>query len=121
MSYEEKRQTMMKIFLETQDFWSMKELEKMGSKRGVGRNSFVPSFSRRCFNWAAVSQTIQEIVKSLVDDDMVRMEKIGSGNFYFAFSSAVGQKRKVRTHLMCGATLIDCSLGHDSPDGRAGW
>ena len=47
----------------------MKELEKLGSKRGV------------------VQQTVEEVVKSLVDDRLVECEKIGSGNFYWAFPS----------------------------------
>jgi hypothetical protein len=49
--------------------FNMKELEKEASKRGV------------------VAQTVEEVVKSLVDDRLVECEKIGSGNFYWSFPS----------------------------------
>jgi hypothetical protein len=35
----------------------------------------------------AVSQTVEEVVKSLVDDRLAECEKIGSGNFYWSFPS----------------------------------
>ncbi|RYG46722.1 hypothetical protein EON67_09230, partial [archaeon] len=35
----------------------------------------------------AVSQTIKDIVQSLVDDNLIEVDKIGSGNFYWAFPS----------------------------------
>ena len=47
----------------------MQELESIGSKAGV------------------VSNTIKDVVQSLVDDRLVDVERIGSGNYYWAFPS----------------------------------
>ena len=35
----------------------------------------------------AVTQTIKDVLQSLVDDNMVTLEKIGAKNFYYAFPS----------------------------------
>lgn len=47
----------------------MKEMEKIGGKAGV------------------VTQTIKDVLQSLVDDSMVDLEKIGSANYYWSFPS----------------------------------
>lgn len=49
--------------------YNLKELEKEAGRRGV------------------VEKTVEEVVKSLVDDRFVECEKIGSGNFYWSFPS----------------------------------
>jgi Fe2+ or Zn2+ uptake regulation protein len=69
LSLEEKREIMLNICLESKDVFNLKDLEKLGSKAGV------------------VLQTVKDVVQSLTDDRMVEVDKIGSGNFYWAFPS----------------------------------
>lgn len=41
-----------------------------------------------------VSQSVKEVLQSLVDDEKIDSDKIGSGNFFWAFPSKAIQKRK---------------------------
>ena len=59
MSLEDKRKTLLSIFHETKSAFLLKDIEKLGAKRGV------------------VLQSIKDVLQSLVDDDLVNMEKIG--------------------------------------------
>ncbi|KAH6913826.1 meiotic nuclear division protein 1 [Coprinopsis sp. MPI-PUGE-AT-0042] len=73
LSAEEKRVKMLEILHETKDFYQLKELEKLGPKmKGI------------------VSQSVKEVVQSLVDDGLVQMDKIGSSNFFWSFPSQRG-------------------------------
>ena len=54
---------MLEIF-KSAEVYSLKELEKLGAKKGV------------------LSQSIPDIVKGLVDEGLVDMDKIGGGNLY---------------------------------------
>ncbi|KAI7843270.1 hypothetical protein COHA_003103 [Chlorella ohadii] len=74
MSAEEKRQTLLGIFHETKDVFTLKDIEKLGSKRGV------------------VQQTIKDVVQSLVDDDMVHQERIGASNYFWSFPGEAAAK-----------------------------
>lgn len=70
LSFEEKRKRLAELFYETKDFWTLKELEKMGSKqKGI------------------VLQSIKEILESLVSDNLVISEKIGTSNYFWSFPS----------------------------------
>ena len=77
VSAEEKSRRMLEIF-KSAEVYSLKELEKLGVKKGV------------------LSQSIPDIVKGLVDDGLVDMDKIGGGNFYWALPSKQGQRKKAR-------------------------
>ncbi|KAH0589467.1 hypothetical protein H2248_005214 [Termitomyces sp. 'cryptogamus'] len=73
LSVEEKRVRLLEIFHETKDFYQLKELEKLGPKmKGI------------------VSQSVKEILQSLIDDGLVQGDKIGSSNFYWSFPSQRG-------------------------------
>ena len=66
LSFEEKRKRLAEIFYETKDFWTLKEIEKMGSKqKGI------------------VLQSIKEILDSLVSDNLVTCEKIGTSIYFY--------------------------------------
>ncbi|KAH0827738.1 Mnd1 family-domain-containing protein [Lanmaoa asiatica] len=68
LSAEEKRVKLLEIFHE-----SLKELEKLGPKlKGI------------------VSQSVKEVLQSLVDDGLVQSDKIGSSNFFWSFPSQRG-------------------------------
>ncbi|KAG7098514.1 hypothetical protein E1B28_000458 [Marasmius oreades] len=63
LSVEEKRTKLLELFHETKDFYQLKELEKLAPKmKGI------------------VSQSVKEILQSLVDDGLVQADKIGSSN-----------------------------------------
>ncbi|KAF9647269.1 hypothetical protein BDM02DRAFT_3098387, partial [Thelephora ganbajun] len=73
LSTEEKRVKLVQILHETKDFFQLKELEKLGPKMtGI------------------VSQSIKEVVQSLVDDGLVQYNKIGSPNCTFSAVSRFG-------------------------------
>jgi len=69
VSAEEKQVRILSIFSESQSVFNLKEVEKLGAKKGV------------------VQQTIKDINQLLVDDGKVDTDKIGSGNFYWSFAS----------------------------------
>ena len=50
--------------------FKLKELEKLGKKAGV------------------VEQTVKEVLQSLVDDNLVNQDKVGSNNVFYSFPSA---------------------------------
>ncbi|KAJ7647335.1 meiotic nuclear division protein 1 [Roridomyces roridus] len=73
LSLEEKRVKLLEIFHESKDFYQLKELEKLGPKlKGI------------------VSQSVKEVLQSLVDDGLVQGDKIGSSNFFWSFPSQRG-------------------------------
>jgi len=41
-----------------------------------------------------VSQSVKDVLQSLVDEEKVDFDKIGSGNFFWSFPSKASQKRK---------------------------
>ncbi|KAK9668465.1 hypothetical protein RND81_13G062700 [Saponaria officinalis] len=82
LSLEEKREKMLQIFYDSQDFFLLKELEKMGPKKGV------------------ISQSVKDVVQSLVDDDLVLKDKIGSSIYFWSLPSTAGnQLRNVSRKL----------------------
>ncbi|KAL4856728.1 Meiotic nuclear division protein 1 [Chlorella vulgaris] len=93
MSLEEKRQTLLDVFHSSKDIFSLKarrkrasEVEKQGSARGV------------------VLQSVKEVLQSLVDDDLVHGEKIGTSNFFWSFPSEAAVK--LDAQLAAAATRL---------------
>ena len=86
MSLEEKRVKLKEIIFEGKCVWNLKELEKVGSKAGI------------------VQQSIKDVLQSLVDDNMVDAEKIGSSNYFWGFSSKLQMKKKSRIRQMESST-----------------
>ncbi|EKM54279.1 uncharacterized protein PHACADRAFT_146090 [Phanerochaete carnosa HHB-10118-sp] len=84
LSAEEKRVRLLEIFHETKDFFQLKELEKLGPKmKGI------------------VSQSVKEVLQSLVDDGLVQADKIGSSNFFWSFPSQRGAMVSSPLRLSC--------------------
>ncbi|CAL9109462.1 unnamed protein product [Musa textilis] len=82
LSLDEKREQMLQIFYESQDFFLLKELEKLGPKKGV------------------ISQSVKDVVQSLVDDDLVLKDKIGTSVYFWSLPSCAGnQLRNTRSKL----------------------
>uniref|UniRef100_A0A3P9MTE2 Meiotic nuclear division protein 1 homolog n=1 Tax=Poecilia reticulata TaxID=8081 RepID=A0A3P9MTE2_POERE len=77
LSLEEKRTRMMEIFLESKDVFQLKDIEKIAPKsKGIA------------------PMTVKEVLQSLVDDNMVDCERIGTSNYYWAFPSKTLHARK---------------------------
>ncbi|KAM3321148.1 meiotic nuclear division protein 1 isoform X3 [Capsicum chacoense] len=86
LSLEEKREKMLQIFYDSQDFFLLKELEKLGPKKGV------------------ISQSVKDVIQSLVDDDLVFKDKIGTSVYFWSLPSCAGNQlrtvsRKLETDL----------------------
>uniref|UniRef100_A0AAY4A9D8 Meiotic nuclear division protein 1 homolog n=1 Tax=Denticeps clupeoides TaxID=299321 RepID=A0AAY4A9D8_9TELE len=77
---EEKRSRMMEIFFETKDVFQLKDIEKIAPKsKGI------------------TPMSVKEVLQSLVDDNMVDSERVGTSNYYWAFPSKAlhARKRKI--------------------------
>ncbi|KAL8498202.1 hypothetical protein ACS0TY_021508 [Phlomoides rotata] len=82
LSLEEKREKMLQIFYDSQDFFLLKELEKSGPKKGV------------------ITQSVKDVVQSLVDDDLVFKDKIGTSVYFWSLPSCAGnQLRNIQKKL----------------------
>ena len=115
LSIEEKRQRMLQLFHEKKEFLLLKEVERVAFKeKGI------------------VSQSVKEVLQSLVDDDMVNSDKIGSSVYFWAFpsNSLVMKKKKLneltvklnkdsqRSKELCNAISELSKDRKDSPDRR---
>lgn len=113
LSFEEKRKRMVDYFMDKKDFFQLKELERfLPKEKGI------------------VSQSVKEVLQSLVDDRLVEQEKIGTSNYFFSFPSQALQKRRNKIEqLMKEISSIreqiievdrKISLGHEErfDDGR---
>ncbi|XP_019717952.1 meiotic nuclear division protein 1 homolog isoform X2 [Hippocampus comes] len=79
LSLEEKRSRMMEIFFETKDVFQLKDIEKIAPKtKGI------------------TPMTVKEVLQSLVDDNMVDCERVGTSNYYWAFPSKALHTRELK-------------------------
>ncbi|KAI9281017.1 meiotic nuclear division protein 1 [Sporodiniella umbellata] len=78
VSADEKRKRIQKIFHESGEFFQLKDIEKLGAKRGV------------------VSQSVKDVLMSLVDDGLVTMDKIGTSNYFWSYPSAAIQANQTK-------------------------
>ncbi|XP_032390853.1 meiotic nuclear division protein 1 homolog [Etheostoma spectabile] len=77
LSLEEKRSRMMEIFFETKDVFQLKDIEKIAPKtKGI------------------TPMSVKDVLQSLVDDNMVDCERVGTSNYYWAFPSKALHARK---------------------------
>uniref|UniRef100_A0A3Q3VTZ8 Meiotic nuclear division protein 1 homolog n=1 Tax=Mola mola TaxID=94237 RepID=A0A3Q3VTZ8_MOLML len=68
---------MMEIFFETKDVFQLKDIEKIAPKtKGIA------------------SMTVKDVLQSLVDDNMVDCERVGTSNYYWSFPSKAMHARK---------------------------
>ena len=68
VSFEEKRIRMLELFYEKREFFTLKELEKIAPKeKGI------------------VAQAVKDVLQTLVDDGLVRSEKIGTSVYFWTF------------------------------------
>lgn len=68
VSFEEKRIRLLQLFYERKEFFTLKELEKIAAKeKGI------------------VAQAVKDVLQTLVDDGLVRSEKIGTSVYFWTF------------------------------------
>lgn len=93
LSRDEKLSKLLEVFHETKEFYTLKEVEKMGREKGL------------------ISNQIKEILQTLVDDGQVDSEKIGQSLYYWAFpSKALKLKQKQFTELMGNSKTLNDKL-----------
>ncbi|KAI6648021.1 hypothetical protein LOD99_8348 [Oopsacas minuta] len=85
LSLDDKRQKIMQIFAEKQEFFQLKEIEVL-AKKEKGLNPM----------------QVKDLVQSLVDDDMIDMEKVGISSYYWAFRSKLSAKKKLKLDTVKG-------------------
>ncbi|XP_050218621.1 meiotic nuclear division protein 1 homolog isoform X1 [Mercurialis annua] len=76
LSLDEKREKILQIFYDSQDFFLLKELEKLGPKKGV------------------ISQSVKDVVQTLVDDDLASKDKIGTSVYFWSLPSCAGNQMR---------------------------
>lgn len=68
VSLDEKRARMLQLFYEKREFFTLKELEKIAPKeKGI------------------VAQSVKDVLQNLIDDGLVRTDKIGTSIYFWAF------------------------------------
>ncbi|KAG5460541.1 MAG: Mnd1 family-domain-containing protein [Olpidium bornovanus] len=84
------------------DFFQLKELEKIGPKqKGI------------------VAQSVKEALQSLVDDNLVTMEKIGTSNYYWSFPSTALQQVRLPSLQTLGSPRFRVTRLSDADRGTA--
>jgi len=79
MSRDDKLIAMQELMMESQDIWTLKDLEKeCPKKKGI------------------TAMSVKDVLQELVDNDLVSFDKIGSGNFYWCFPSEALNRRKIQ-------------------------
>ncbi|CAB4425116.1 unnamed protein product [Rhizophagus irregularis] len=77
LSLAEKRKRLEALFHETKEFYQLKELERDAPKmKGI------------------VTNTVKDVLQSLVDDNLVNTDKIGTSNYYWSFPSSALQSNR---------------------------
>ncbi|KOC65436.1 Meiotic nuclear division protein 1 like protein [Habropoda laboriosa] len=90
VSLDEKRTRMLQLFYERREFFTLKELEKIAPKeKGI------------------VGQSVKDVLQALVDDGLVRSEKIGTSVYFWTFPgeniTAIEQRISEATKKIVGA------------------
>ena len=76
VSFEEKRTRLLSIFTTDPTFYHIKEIEKLGAKKGIH------------------PMIIKDVLDSLIGDNLVDQEKVGASNYYLALPSKVFQAKQ---------------------------
>ncbi|MEJ1275528.1 hypothetical protein NN561_006425 [Cricetulus griseus] len=94
---------MMEIFFETKDVFQLKDLEKLASKeKGI------------------TAMSVKVVLQSLVDDGMIDCERIGTSNYYWAFSKQ-SQGMKGLTFQLWEGSQRHANLQKSIEKARIGW
>jgi DNA repair exonuclease SbcCD ATPase subunit len=79
VSHDDKLSGMQALMMESNDVWTLKELEKECPRRkGI------------------IAQSVKDVLQELCDNDLVSSDKIGSGNFFWCFPADAYNRRTVQ-------------------------
>lgn len=93
LSREQKRERLLQIFHDDEEFYQLKDLEKMAKERGL------------------IQKQVKEILQTLLDDGLVDSDKIGSSLFYWSFSNKLQTaKEKQKEELRDTKAKLDDKL-----------
>lgn len=105
LSLEEKRIKVLEIFHDSSDVFLLKDVEKLAVKKGV------------------TFQSVKDVVQSLVDDDLLHQEKIGTSNYFWAFPSEASVKLelslKAERNKLDASTVLKTELEEQIKSARA--
>lgn len=90
----------MDLFYAKQDFFLLKELEKIAPKE-KGPSAIVHLFLGQSLMHSfpylgIVAQSVKDVVQSLVDDNLVDTDKIGTSVYFWAFPSKATAHRQAK-------------------------
>ncbi|KAL5962158.1 hypothetical protein TSMEX_010114 [Taenia solium] len=115
LSADEKRERMIELFYEKNEFFTLKELERL-----CHREKGIPSM------------TVKDVLLSLVSDGLVNSDKIGASVYFWAFPSKAGQNRRKKIECLeseisdlesrfrdLEKTLAEARLGKEETSERA--
>ncbi|KAG4301078.1 hypothetical protein PCK1_002777 [Pneumocystis canis] len=94
LSLAEKRLRLEELFHESKEFFQLKEVLNSSSLFTYG------STDRGYQEKKIMIQSIKDILQSLVDDGIVKMDKIGTSNYFWSFPSEAKQSRQNRITAM---------------------
>jgi vacuolar-type H+-ATPase subunit I/STV1 len=89
LSLEDKRRKMSEIFKDDPSFYHLKDIEKLGTKKGI------------------TYQSIKDVLDSLVNDYLVETDKIGSSSFFWALPSKIYHIKKTQMEKNIQALSTD--------------
>jgi len=76
VSAAEKKERMLKVFRESKDVFTKKEIESRSTKAGI------------------ISNAVEGVLKELVGDDLVREEKVGISTYWWSFPGEDAAKKR---------------------------
>ena len=76
VSAAEKKERMLKLFRESKDVFTKKEIESRSTKAGI------------------ISNAVEGVLKELVGDDLVREEKVGISTYWWSFPGEDAAKKR---------------------------
>ena len=89
VSAAEKKERMLKMFRDSKEVFTKKEIESRASKAGI------------------VSNAVEGVLKELVGDDLVREEKVGISTYWWSFpGEGAAKKRRELSELQTAVTEL---------------
>lgn len=76
ISFEEKRTRLLSIFTTDPSFYHIKEIEKLGAKKGIH------------------PMIVKDVLDSLLGDNLVDLEKVGASSYYLSLPSKIFQAKQ---------------------------
>lgn len=93
LSRDEKRARLLEIFHESQEFYQLKDLEKLSKAKGLIQNQ------------------VKTILETLVNEELVDSEKIGASQYYWSFANkALKAKQRQKGELKDTRKMLDDKL-----------